>query len=163
MVCISDGSGSNNIPNANGFLTGQVKICGTCAQPATGCPPDALGVTVALTGMSLSVTDAHGNVYPLTITPDWDGFNQFFYVAYIGDHDVTGGKIIFTPTYTTAGTLRYSVNFGTYIYNSPSGQPITASLKEGSNLIQLDVIQNYLCGDYIAEYSVTIYQGVPPP
>jgi len=163
MVCISDGSGANNIPDTNGFLSGQVKICGACAQPETGCPPDALGVTMALTGVTLSVTDPAGNVYPLIITPVWDGLNQFFYVAWIGDHAVDGGNILFTPSYTTAGEFRYSVNFGTYFYDSPSGVQITAPLKEGSNLIQIDVIQNPLCGDYIAEYSITIYQGPPPP
>jgi len=163
MVCISDGAGTNNIPDANGFLSGQVKICGTCAQPGTGCPPDAVGVTMQLLGVDLSVTDAAGNVFPLTITPSWDGLNQFFYVAWIGDHFVDGGNILFTPTYTTAGRFRYSVNFGTYFYDSPSGTQITAKLKEGSNLIQIDVIQNTLCGDYIAEYSITIYQGLPPP
>jgi len=168
MVCISDGSGKNNIVDANGFLTGQVKICGTCAQPGTGCPPDALGVTMQLLGVDLSVTDAAGNIYPLTITPTWDGLNSFFYVAYIGDHFVDGGNILFTPTYTTSGRFRYRVNvFDTteegYLYDSPSGTQITAKLKEGSNLIQIDVIQNPLCGDYIAEYSITIYQGPRPP
>ena len=116
---------------------------------------------VELGGATLSVIDASGNVTPLTITPTWDGLNNFFYVAYLGS--VTSGTLSFTPLAISAdGWFRISINHGVYLYGGAAGTAITGALIDGSNLIQLDVIQPYACGDYIAEYSVTIYQGPAP-
>jgi hypothetical protein len=123
------------------------------------------GVTVQILPTPLlSVTDAFGNVYPLVITPAWNGLNQFFYVAYAGFHDFTGATLSLTITgITPSSWIRYAINFGVFIYgNNVLNVPIIAPLIQGTNLIQLDVLQLYSCGDYIAEYSITIYQGHPP-
>jgi hypothetical protein len=123
-------------------------------------PCIAAGVQVEISAVTLSVTDIHGTVYPLVITPTWDGLNKWFYVAYIGVYDVTG-TLSFTVTFTSSAWFRWAINHSIFHYGNPSGA-ITGTLIAGTNLIQLDVLQLYSCGDYIAEYSITIYQGPPP-
>jgi hypothetical protein len=121
-------------------------------------PCTAPNVQVEIGGVNLEVIDVHGNHFPLVITPTWDGLHTWFYEAFIpGNHDLTGGTISFTVTgITPKGWFRYAINHGVYLYGNPSG-PVTAPLIPGTNLIQLDVLQLYSCGDYIAEYSITIY------
>jgi len=115
-----------------------------------------------VTSFTLGLSQAgSATVIPLTVTPPYNPATLPFYVAYEGATDFTGGNIHFTPFYQ-GGTFRYSINFGPYIYGTPSGTEIVAPLKEGTNLIQFDVIQPPACGDYIAEYSITIYAGPSP-
>jgi hypothetical protein len=121
-------------------------------------PCTAANVQVQIGGVTIWVTDVYNTVFPLVIDPTWDGLNKWFYVAYIPEHhDFTGATFSFTISGLTATAwFRYAINHGINIYGNPSS-PITAPLQPGTNLIQLDALQLYSCGDYIAEYSITLY------
>jgi hypothetical protein len=121
-------------------------------------PCTAANVQVQIGGVTIWVTDVYNTVFPLVIDPTWDGLNKWFYVAYIPEHhDFTGATFSFTISGLTATAwFRYAINHGINLYGNPSS-PITAPLQPGTNLIQLDALQLYSCGDYIAEYSITLY------
>jgi hypothetical protein len=121
-------------------------------------PCTAPNVQVQIGGVNLWVTDAWNNVFPLVITPTWDGLNSWFYVAYIpGNINLNGATFSFQITgLTPTAWFRYAINHGPFLYGNPL-TPISATLVAGTNLIQLDALQLYSCGDYIAEYSITLY------
>jgi hypothetical protein len=141
----------------------QLYSCGNyIAEYSITIYPCAQVLPTEITSFTLGLSQAGSStVIPLTVTPPYSPSTLPFYVAYEGSTDFTGGNIHFTPFYQ-GGTLRYSINSGPYVYGTPSGTEIVAPLKSGTNLIQFDVIQPPPCGDYIAEYSITIYAGLPP-
>jgi len=121
------------------------------------CPP------TAVTSFDLALSAAaSATLVPLVVTPPFDPHGSTHFVAYEGVTVFVGGKIHLKINFAVGLWLRYSINGGVWIYGAVSGLEIVALLQVGTNVILFDIIQPGPCGNYIAQYSITICEGPPP-
>ena len=122
---------------------------------------------VSLSSVSLSASLVSDENVTTTIFPTFDPLNTFFYNAYTNEA-ISNGVGTFTVTFgqwSAGAQLRVAFDNGAFTYFAAGSAPLSLSFtptRDGSQLIQFEVVQNPCAGDWVQAYSLSIAETACP-